>query len=88
MGALCCLAAWDARRAKIFDRCAPNDGIEPFGALVEQFISQAPYLPTRATVEALGIRIALIDLIRPRVRPVDSCGQPCRRMAGCLSLMV
>lgn len=43
MGALCYLAAWDARRAKIFDRCAPQDGIEPFGALVEQFMSQAPY---------------------------------------------
>lgn len=43
MGALCYLAAWDARRAKIFDRCAPKDGIEPFGALVEQFMSQAPY---------------------------------------------
>ncbi|MCA1701544.1 MAG: IS630 family transposase, partial [Actinobacteria bacterium] len=43
MGALCYLAAWDARRAKIFDRCAPKDGIEPFGALVEQFMSQTPY---------------------------------------------
>jgi hypothetical protein len=43
MGALCYLAAWDVRRAKIFDRCAPKDGIEPFGALVEQFMSQAPY---------------------------------------------
>ena len=43
MGALCYLAAWDARRAKIYDRCAPKDGIEPFDALVEQFMSQAPY---------------------------------------------
>jgi hypothetical protein len=43
MGALCYLAAWDARRARIFDRCAPKDGIEPFGALVAQFMSQAPY---------------------------------------------
>jgi hypothetical protein len=42
-GALCYLAAWDARRAKIFDRCAPKDGIEPFDALVEQFMSQPPY---------------------------------------------
>lgn len=42
-GALCYLAAWDARRAKIFDRCAPKDGIEPFNALVEQFMSQHPY---------------------------------------------
>lgn len=43
MGALCYLAAWDARRARIFDRCAPRDGIEPFDALVEQFMSQHPY---------------------------------------------
>lgn len=42
-GALCYLAAWDARRAKIFDRCAAKDGIEPFDALVEQFMSQHPY---------------------------------------------
>jgi hypothetical protein len=42
-GALCYLAAWDARRAKIFDRCAPKDGIEPFDTLVEQFMSQHPY---------------------------------------------
>lgn len=42
-GALCYLTAWDARRARIFDRCAPKDGIEPFDALVEQFMSQHPY---------------------------------------------
>jgi hypothetical protein len=42
-GALCYLAAWDARRAKVFDRCAPKDGIEPFDALVEQFMSVEPY---------------------------------------------
>ena len=42
-GALCYLAARDARRARIFDRCAPKDGIEPFDALVEQFMSQHPY---------------------------------------------
>ena len=43
MGALCYLAAWDARRARIFDRCAPKDGIEPFDALVDQVMSQHPY---------------------------------------------
>jgi hypothetical protein len=42
-GALCYLAGWDARRAKIFDRCAPKDGIQPFDALVDQFMSQHPY---------------------------------------------
>ena len=42
-GALCYLAAWDARRARIFDRCAPKDGIVPFDALVDQFMSVDPY---------------------------------------------
>ena len=42
-GALCYLAAWDARRAKLFDRCAPRDGIIPFDALVEQFMGVEPY---------------------------------------------
>jgi hypothetical protein len=42
-GALCYLAAWDVRRARIFDRCAPKDGIEPFDALIEQFMSVEPY---------------------------------------------
>jgi DDE superfamily endonuclease len=42
-GALCYLAAWDTRRAKIFDRCAPKDGIEPFDALIDQFMSAEPY---------------------------------------------
>jgi hypothetical protein len=42
-GALCYFAAWDARRAKLFDRCAPKDGIVPFDALVEQFMSVEPY---------------------------------------------
>ena len=31
------MAAWDARRARLCDRCAPKDGIEPFDQLVEQF---------------------------------------------------
>ena len=46
-GALCYLAAWDAKRAKIFDRCAPKDGIEPFDALVDQFMSVEPYRKAR-----------------------------------------
>jgi hypothetical protein len=42
--ALCYLAAWDAKRAKIFDRCAPKDGIKPFDQLVvDQFMSEHPY---------------------------------------------
>ena len=31
------------RRAKIFDRCAPKDGIVPFDALIEQFMTAEPY---------------------------------------------
>jgi hypothetical protein len=42
-GALCYLAAWDVRRARIFDRCAPKDGIVPFDALIDQFMSAEPY---------------------------------------------
>jgi hypothetical protein len=42
-GALCYLAAWDARRARLFDRRAPKDGIVPFDQLVEQFMSVEPY---------------------------------------------
>lgn len=42
-GSLCYLAAWDARRAGLFDRCAPKDGIEPFDQLIEQFMTVEPY---------------------------------------------
>ena len=47
MGALCYLAAWDVRCAKFFDRCAAKDGIVPFDALVEQFMSVEPYASAR-----------------------------------------
>jgi hypothetical protein len=43
-GALCYLAAWDVKRARLFDRCAPKDGIAAFDALIEQFMSVEPYL--------------------------------------------
>jgi hypothetical protein len=42
-GALCYFAGWDVRRARIFDRCAPKDGIVPFDELIEQFMSVEPY---------------------------------------------
>ena len=42
-GALCYLAGWDFKHARIFDRCAPKDGIEPFDALIDQFMSTPPY---------------------------------------------
>ncbi len=42
-GALCYFAAWDVRRAKLFDRCDEKDGIVPFDKLIEQFMTQEPY---------------------------------------------
>jgi hypothetical protein len=47
MGALCYLAAWDVKRAKLFDRCEPKGGIEPFDRLVAQAMSQEPYASAR-----------------------------------------
>jgi hypothetical protein len=47
MGALCYLAAWDVRRAKLFDRCEPKGGIEPFDRLVDQVMTQQPYASAR-----------------------------------------
>jgi DDE superfamily endonuclease len=47
MGALCYLAAWDVRRAKLFDRCDEQGGIEPFDRLVGQVMRQEPYASAR-----------------------------------------
>jgi hypothetical protein len=47
MGALCYLAAWDVRRAKLFDRCDEQGGIEPFDRLVAQVMRQEPYASAR-----------------------------------------
>ncbi|HEY5276372.1 MAG TPA: IS630 family transposase [Coriobacteriia bacterium] len=46
-GALQYLAAWDVHRAKLFGRCEPATGIEPFGRLVAQVMSQPPYRTAR-----------------------------------------
>ena len=42
-GALQYLAAWDVRRGYVMGRCEPTTGIEPFGRLVTQVLSQEPY---------------------------------------------
>jgi hypothetical protein len=42
-GALQYLAAWDVRRGCVMGRCEPKTGIEPFGQLVSQVLSQEPY---------------------------------------------
>jgi len=46
-GALQYLAAWDVHRAKLFGRCEPTTGIEPFGRLVAQVMNQPPYATAR-----------------------------------------
>ncbi len=43
-GALQYLAAWDVRRGHVIGRCEPTTGIDPFGRLVDQVLSQEPYL--------------------------------------------
>lgn len=39
--------SWDVHRARMFDRCEPTTGIEPFGRLVEQVMTTEPYASTR-----------------------------------------
>ena len=46
-GALAYLAAWDVHRAKIFSRCEPTTGIEPFTRLVDQVMTTEPYASAR-----------------------------------------
>jgi hypothetical protein len=46
-GALCYLAAWDIKHARLFDRCAPADGIVPFDALIDQIMTVEPYSNAR-----------------------------------------
>jgi hypothetical protein len=46
-GALAYLAAWDVRRARVFDRCEPRTGIVPFERLVEQVMGVEPYASAR-----------------------------------------
>jgi hypothetical protein len=42
-GAVQYLAAWDVRRGRVFGRCEAHTGCKPFGRLVEQVMSEAPY---------------------------------------------
>jgi hypothetical protein len=42
-GALQYLAGWDVHRGVVMGRCEAKTGIEPFGRLVEQVMSQEPY---------------------------------------------
>jgi hypothetical protein len=42
-GAWAYLAAWDVHRARIFGRCEPTTGIQPFDRLVAQLMTKEPY---------------------------------------------
>jgi transposase len=42
-GALAYLAAWDVHQARLFGRCEPSTGIQPFGRLVDQVMTVEPY---------------------------------------------
>jgi hypothetical protein len=42
-GGLAYLAAWDVHRAKVFGRCEPTTGIQPFDRLVDQVMAHQPY---------------------------------------------
>jgi transposase len=46
-GALAYLAAWDVHHARLFGRCEPSTGIEPFGRLVDQVMTTEPYASAR-----------------------------------------
>jgi len=46
-GALAYMAAWDCHRAKLFGRCEPTTGIQPFRHLVEQVMTTEPYASAR-----------------------------------------
>jgi len=47
MGAWAYLAAWDVRRAKLFGRCEPANGIASFDRLVAQVMAEEPYRSAR-----------------------------------------
>jgi hypothetical protein len=46
-GSLNYIAAWDVKRARVFGRCEPRSGIEPFGRLVNDVMNQEPYLSAK-----------------------------------------
>jgi len=46
-GSLAYLAAWDVHRAKVFGRCEPTTGIDPFDRLVDQVMTTEPYTTAR-----------------------------------------
>jgi len=49
-GTLAYLAAFDVHSARLFDRCEEPTGIEPFGRLVEQVMTDEPHASARAVL--------------------------------------
>jgi hypothetical protein len=47
LGAWAYLAALDVHRMRIFGRCEPKNGIEPFGRLVDMVMRRSPYRDAR-----------------------------------------
>jgi hypothetical protein len=46
-GSLAYIAAWDVHRAQLFGCLEPTTGIEPFGRLVSQVMTEEPYRSAR-----------------------------------------
>ncbi len=46
-GSLTYIAAWDVKRAKVFGRCEPRSGIVPFDRLINDVMTQEPYLSAK-----------------------------------------
>ncbi len=46
-GSLAYIAAWDIKRAKVFGRCESKSGIVPFDRLVNDVMTQEPYLSAK-----------------------------------------
>jgi len=46
-GVLAYMAAWDVHQAKVFGRCEPTTGIEPYHRLVDLVMRQEPYRSAR-----------------------------------------
>ena len=74
-GALCYFAAWDARRAKLFDRCDEKDGIAPFDKLIEQFMSVEPY----STALPIPIRARTPDTVDVAMPSTSAISGPVNR---------
>ena len=67
------LAAWDVHHARLFGRCEPTTGIEPFDRLVAQVMTTQPYALRRAGV--LGGRQRQL-LPRPGIHPAAEASTP------------